>query len=275
MGNKYNIPGFAGKLVLIFVLLSLQSAFSQEMDTSYSAIAPQNIINMLNRGKAPSATIQISFNYNTGLMDLAANDNTFFRKSDFIGGRNFGTRYGYGFNLTGKLPLHKEGNVRLNVSAGYNLFLSNFIVSSSPEGIVHYNVVSGALGIENNFTPDRKFKPYVGLDVIMSFISGSATLKTDSSDFNLAIKSSMRIGLAFNLGFEYAINNSVGLNLGMKLTHANLINRESKTSANPNETYLNDAKVTGTPIPFAGWKQFVYYTFYTGINVYFGSKFKK
>ena len=108
----------------------------------------------------------------------------------------------------------------------------------------------------------------------MNLISGSAKLKTDSTDFNLSIKSGMRIGLDLNLGFEYAINNNVGLNLGMKLTHANIIGRESKASTNSNETYINDAKVTGTPIPFAGWKQFVYYTLYTGFNVYFGAKNK-
>jgi len=262
--------------VVFLLISSSRLLFAQEeMDTSYTMIAPQNIVNMLIPGKAPVATIQLSFNYNTGLLDLAADDNTSFRKQDFIDGRNFGTRYGYGFALTGKFALHQEGNIRLNITAAYNKFQSNFIVSSSPEGYVSYNVISGALGIEDCFTADRKFKPYAGLDIITSFISGNAVLKSDSSDFNLSIKSSMRIGLGINMGFEYAFSNNVGMNLGMKLTHANLINRESKSSSNANETTLNDAKVTGTPIPYAGWKQFVYTTFYTGINFYFGMKAKK
>ncbi len=269
-------------LLLVFFLAPSFHLFAQQdsegntIDTSYTLIAPQNIITMITPGKAPVVTLQFSFNYNTGLMDLAADDNTSFREGDFIAGRNFGTRFGYGFGLTGKFALHQEGNIRLNISAGYNRFASNFVVSASPEGTVSYNVISGSLGIEDCFTPDKKFKPYAGLDLITSFISGTASLKTDSTAFNLNIKSSMRIGLALNFGFEYAFNNNVGLNLGIKLTHANLMNKQSKASTNPNETTLNDDKLpAGTVIPFAGWKQFVYSTFYTGINVYFGMKNKK
>ncbi len=171
--------------------------------------------------------------------------------------------------------MHKEGNIRLNISGAYNRFQSNFIVSASNEGKVAYNVFSGTIGIEDCFTPNRPFKPYIGLDLITSFISGNAVLATDSTDFNLTILSSLRIGLGLNLGFEYAFNNNVGFNFGMKITDANIMNRQSKASSNPNETYLNDDKVTDNSIQYAGWKQFVYYTVYTGINYYFGMKNKK
>jgi opacity protein-like surface antigen len=259
--------------IVISIFLFSFKLFTQ--DTTYSSIAPQKILDMLKPGKPPVATIQLSFNYNTGLMDLAANDNTSFHAADFVSGRNFGTRYGYGLNLTGKFSLHKEGNIRLNISGGFNRFQSDFVVSASPEGKVSYNVFSGSIGIEDNFTPNRKFKPYVGLDIVTSFINGKATLATDSTDFNLTINSAMRIGLALNFGFEYAINNNIGFNIGMKITDANVMNRQSKVSSNPNETYLNDDKVTGTPIPYAGWKQFVYSTIFAGIDYYFGMKNKK
>ncbi len=262
--------------IVLIITLTCDILCAQSGDTSYIGIAPSRVQYMLKSGKAPRVTLQLNFNYNIGLMDLAANDNTSFREDDFIGGRDFGTRYGYGLSLTGKIALHKEGNVRLNVTAGYNRFQSNFVISASPEGKVSYNVISGALGLENCFNPDRPFKPYIGFDIIASSIGGSATLRTDTSDFNLTIKNSFRIGFSANFGFEYAFNNNVGFSLGVKLTHANVIGRQSKVSANPNETYLNDDKVTGTtPIPFAGWKQFLYSTFYTGVNYYFGMKDKK
>jgi opacity protein-like surface antigen len=245
-------------------------------DTSYNAMATSKIINMVKPGKAPRVTISLSFNYDIGHLDLAANDNTIFRLGDFIAGRNFGTRYGYGVSLTGKFALHKKGNARLNATASYNRFQSNFVIAESPEGRVAYNVFGGALGIENNFNPDRKFKPYIGLDFVASFISGSATFITDSTDFNLKIKSSVRFGVAFNLGFEYVFNNNVGFNLGYKLTHANLIGKQNKISSNFSETYLNDEKLkTGEEIPFAGWKQFLYSSFYTGINIYIGMRNRK
>jgi opacity protein-like surface antigen len=246
-------------------------------DTFYTSLADAKIINMLKTGKAPVVTIAVSFNYHVGHLDLAANDNTYFRKDDYIYGRNFGTRYGYGASITGKIALHKEGNVRLNVSAAYTRFQSNFVISASPEGKVAYNIWGFALGFENNFTPTRKFKPYIGADFVVSLIGGNATLTTDTANFSLKIKNSLRMGAAFNLGFEYAVNNNVGFNLGYKLTYANIIGKENKASSNPAETYLNDAKVTSgsTFIPFAGWKQFLYSTFYTGINVYFKMKNKK
>jgi len=261
---------------IIIVFLLGNYTFSQSSDTSYIGIAPQNVQNMLKHGKAPRVTLQLSFNYNIGLMDLASNDNTNFHLDDFIGGRDFGTRYGYGASLTGKIALHKEGNVRLNVTAAYNRFQSNFVISESPDGKVSYNMFSGSLGLENCFNPDRPFKPYIGFDIVASFISGSSTFKTDSTDFNLTIKKAFRIGFDANFGFEYALNNQMGINLGIKLTHANVIGRESKVSPVATETYLNDDKVpTGSVIPFAGWKQFFYSTFYTGVNYYFSMKNRK
>lgn len=269
--------------ILLIFALTISTVHSQDeqtaisaKDTSYTSIANTKILNMIKKGKAPRVTLQLSFNYNIGHLDLAGNENTLFRKDEFVSGGNFGTRYGYGASLTGKIALHKEGNVRLNVSAAFNRMQSNFVISETPEGKVHYNVLQGSLGIENSFTPDKKFKPYIGLDLLTSLINGEAVLGTDSTDFTVKIKNSVRFGLSVNFGFEYAFNNNVGLNLGYKLTHANIIGKESKASTNPAETTLNDDKVTGTEeILYGGWKQFTYSTFYTGINIYFGMKNKK
>jgi opacity protein-like surface antigen len=272
------------KYIISVLILNALISFSQEdspviskKDTSYTSIAPQRIVSMVKPGKAPKATLQLSFNYNIGHLDLADNENTQFRKADYEAGKNFGTRYGFGALLTGKFALHKEGNIRLNVTAGYNRFMSNFVISESPDGKVTYNVFTGGLGIENNFSPDKRFKPYVGLDIVTSLISGKALLKTDSTDYDLKIRNAVRFGVSLNLGVEIAFNNKVGMNLGYKITHANIIGRETKASTTPNETYLNDEKLSAgeEPIPFAGWRQFVYSSFYAGINFYFGMKYKK
>jgi len=252
--------------IILFFIVSTLTVFSQDepvgfskKDTMYNSLATTKIQNMIIPGKAPKVTLQLSFNYDIGHMDLAGNENTIFRKSEFISGSNFGTRYGYGAQLTGKIALHKQGNVRLNISAAYNRFLSNFVISESPDGKVAYNV-----------------KPYIGFEIMTNLISGNATLSTDSTDFDLKIKNSIRFGAALHLGFEYAINNKVGLNLGYKISHANIIGKESKVSSNPNETVLNDDKYTSVdPVPYGGWKQFVYSSFYAGFNFYFGMKNKK
>ncbi|MGH2575063.1 MAG: outer membrane beta-barrel protein [Ignavibacteria bacterium] len=262
-------------IIISYLISSVCSLTAQgQIDTSYYFIAPPAIQKMVIPGKAPKLTIQLSFNYNTGLMELAANDNTHFSKADFENGRNFGTRYGYGFSLTGKISLHKEGNARLNVTTSYNRFQSNFVIRESPEGKVGYNVFSGSLGLENNFNPDKKLKPYVGFDIVTSLISGSTTLKTDTASLKFDIKNSVRIGLALNLGIEYAFNDKVGFNCGIKFTHANLLLKKSKESTNPNEIYLNDESVTPS-IPFSGSKQFFFSSFFAGMNFYIGMKSKK
>jgi hypothetical protein len=262
------------KYLITFSLLIFILPLYAQRDTSYISIAPQFVLNKLVKGKAPVFTLQLSGYYNIGLLDLADNDNTAFRKEDFGNGRNFGTRYGYGVSLSGKIALHKAGNIRLTVSPGFQRFQSNFVISASPSGKVHYNVFSGGLGIENNFTPFRPFKPYIGFEALGSFISGDAMLKTDSGDVNIHIKSSFRIGFCAIVGFEYAFNNVVGINLGARLTHANVLLRDSKTSADPYETYLNDEPFT-PQIPYTGWKQFYYASFTGGVNFYFGMKNKK
>jgi len=281
----------AGKRTILFaallqiaLLVCINQVFAQDKpsntfkkkDTIYNAVADQKIINMLKKGKAPKVTLSLNFNYHIGHLDLAGNENTVFRKADFESGATFGTRYGYGGSLTGKFALHKQGNLRLNVTASYQNFLSNFIISKSPEGKVNYNIMSGGLGFENNFNPDKKIKPYVGVDFIVSMIKGEATLQTDSTEFVLNIKNSVRFGAALNLGFEYAFSNRVGVNIGYRLTYANLIGKKSKASSGISETYLNDEKLSASEIiPYAGWKQFVFSTFTAGINFYFGMKNKK
>lgn len=265
-----------GIKTLIFVILLFPSILHSQgkADTSYISIAPVSVQRLLVHGKAPIVTIQVSAFYNIGLTDLAANDNTNFSKENFINGKDYGTRYGYGFGLTGKISLHKKGNARLLVSGMYNRFESNFVIAKSPEGKVGYNVFTGGLGIENCFTPDSKIKYYVGLEAMASVINGKAVLTTDSADFNVNIKNSFRLGFTANFGIEYAFTNSFGMNLGLKLTYANAFLKESKTSPNLSETYLNDEKTTN-PIPYAGWKQFFYSSFYTGFNFYIGMKNKK
>lgn len=261
-------------LALLFLVLP-STVFSQSrMDTSYISIAPVSVQRLIVNGRAPVVTLQLSGYYDIGLTDLAANDNALFQKADFINGKDYGTRYGWGFSLTGKISLQKEGYLRLLVTSAFNKFQSYFVVGDSPDGRVSYNVFSWGLGLENNFTPDRRLKYYIGFEVVPSLIYGTAELNTDSSVFNLDIKNAFRLGLSANFGFEYAFSDYFGMNLGMKFTHANLLLKESKASSNPNETYLNDDK-TNLKIPFAGWKQFFYTSFYTGINYYFGAKNKR
>ncbi len=264
-------------LLSILVFLSFSSNINSQnitADTTYSSIATEKIFRIIQPGKAPALTIQLSGYYDIGLMDLASADNKNLSVTDFYNGRGFGTRNGLGVSLTGKIRLHKKGNVRLNLTGAFHRIETNVLSTESKIGNVNYNVISGAIGFENCFTPDRKFKPYIGFDIIASSIKGSAVLKIDTATTNLTIKNSFRVGAGVNFGFEYALSNTFGFNLGLKVQHLNIFKKENKTSSNPNETYLNDDKVT-TPAPYTGLKQFVFTSANLGFNFYIGHKAKK
>mgnify|MGYP003548026890 FL=1 len=56
--------------------------------------------------------------------------------------------------------------------------------------------------------------------------------------------------------------------------------KSTKTSDNPDEVPLRDKKIDSEEIEFGGFKNFVFTSFYLGMNIYFGVndiiyKFKK
>lgn len=223
---------------------------------------------------APALTLQFSGGYNYGVYELSGNDNGDFSPVELQQGRNFGVRHGIGGGLTVKIPLHERGNIRLNVAGLYNYFSSDFNKLNREFGqsvYATYRVISGEVGIENNFTPNHRIKTLVGGGFVASVISGKARVVNQGPD--LTIKPAFRLGVSVYSGLEYMLSNRIGLNFGFKFTHANLLLKKSKQSDNPDEIYLNDARTGGT-IPYSGFKQFAWGSFYGGANLYFGIKEK-
>ncbi len=267
MKTKLNI------ILIISVLFFLSTeSFTQESgEKASNAKTRLTYVKMMIR-TAPKLTIEFSGFYSYGVFELSANDNGDFAESEFTKGENFGVRHGVGGNFVLKIPLHEKGNIRLNISGMYSHFSSKFSkLAEAPNsaGYVSYNVYSGGIGIENNFTPNHKIKTLVGAGFLASVISGSANLSIDHTYQNVTIKPAFRLGLSFFSGLEYLLANNIGLNFGFKLNHANLWLKDSKTSDKENEIYLNDKRVVPR-IPYSGWKQFAWGSFYGGINIYFG-----
>jgi hypothetical protein len=156
----------------------------------------------------------------------------------------------------------------------YNRFQSDFLTGESPFGRVSYNVYAIGAGIENSFNPSLRLKPYLAAEIQADIIQGKANIQssTTSHQRNITIKPSFRLGYAIYSGFEYMFNNKVGMNFGVKLTNANLLFKQTKTSSNPDEVPLRDKKDDTASIEFGGYKNFIYTSFYLGINVYFGVK---
>lgn len=222
----------------------------------------------------PKFTLQISGGLNLGMAELSSNFNNVFDSAQFSQGLNFGVKNGYGVMVIGKIPLHKLGNVRLNVSGNFNRFTSSFLAEKSNFGDVSYNVMSFGVGIENSFNPSFRLKPYIAGEFLANFISGKANIKsvTTGQTREVTIKNSFRIGYMIYGGLEYMFSNQVGVNFGIKLTNSNQVLKSTKTSDNPNEVPLRDKKDDSGTIEFGGFKNFIFTSFYMGMNFYFGVK---
>ena len=226
---------------------------------------------------APSLTLELNLLYNYGVYELSGNYNGDFSSEQFIDGENFGVRHGIGGMLTAKIPLHKKGYVRANISLLYVNFSSKFnktLNNGKENEFAKYNVYSVIAGIENNFTPNFKFKTFAGLGLIGSVIYGDAYIVQEKKGMNINIIPAFRLGLCVTSGLEYMLNNSFGFSCGIRFTHANLWLKDSKVSSNPNEIYLNDARTAGN-LPFTGFKQFAWGSFFAGINYFFDIKEKE
>jgi hypothetical protein len=262
-------------IIILFLALIYQVSFSQpQPDISGKKPAASNpcnnkstMVKMMIR-TAPKFTIQVNGMYDYGVFELAGKDNGDFNPIQFIKGESFGVRHGIGGSITAKIPLHEKGNIRLNISALYNNF-GNKYIDMKEGGYAKYNVYSVGIGLENNFTPSYKFKTLIGASIIGSLINGKAQIVLPESNYSLKINSAFRMGVMIYSGFEYLLNDNLGFNCGFNFTHANLWFKDSKVSDDPNSINLNDKRVSPR-LPYTGWKQFAWGSFYGGINIYFG-----
>jgi opacity protein-like surface antigen len=220
----------------------------------------------------PYFTLQISAGPNLGMAELSSNYSSNFDAEQFEDGQNFGVKSGFGFMVIGKFSLHKQGNVRLNASTGYNRFQSDFFTKESPYGKVGYNVLSVGIGLENSFSPSFRLKPYIAGEIQANMISGQASINDlqAGTSRDVTITNSFRIGYMIYSGVEYMLSDRMGLNLGLKVTNANQVLKSSTADTNPNEVSLRDKKVINGPLEFGGFKNFTYTTLFFGVNFYMG-----
>ena len=107
----------------IFSIIALTIIFStniyaqkEKYEIRYDTITVEKTktIRLITVRTVPVFILQLNGSFNSGALDLQAH-NGGFSKTDFINGKTFGARVGFGANLTGKLRLHKRGNFWLNV----------------------------------------------------------------------------------------------------------------------------------------------------------------
>ena len=260
------------KLALGFLLLA-NNTFAQEIRVDTIKVNKTRIIRIVRLWTVPKFILQLSGNYNSGALELSEHNGGFSR-SDFQLGKSYCARNGYGISLIGKIPLHKKGRFWLDVISSFNRFQSNLIATNTEQGKVAYNVFSGGVGLDYNFTPTHRVKYFLGVNTLFSAISGKAELVTPDSTtrYNVKINSGFRIGYSVFVGFEYAFDKNVGMNLGIKFTHANLLLKKTSALIDSSQTGLND---DGIMQIYSGWKQFAYASVFGGFSYYFGVREKR
>lgn len=221
---------------------------------------------------SPSFTLQINGAYNIGLSELSFNSGTNEQVFQFEDGQNFGARYGYGFFVLGKKTFMNYQNIRLVFMGAANFFSNNKFTSKvSDNGKINYQVYSIGAGFENSFTPSFKIKPYLGAEILVNAITGHATFTNDDTVYvDLKINPSFRVGVNLSAGIEYLFSDKVGLNFGINLTSANLLFKQSHVSEEQYVVYLRDRRRSDIKLYLSGYKQFLFTSFYMGINIYFG-----
>lgn len=263
---------------VLITLFFISSADAQNIKIKVDTVVSTKTSTMriVTTWTAPRLIIQINGGLSFGAFEMQGHNGGFSRL-DFLFGRNFGARNGFGGNITGKYAINKSRNFYVSLGGGFTRFQSSLFAKNEEEGNVSYNVMNGMLGADYFINSTHKVKYFLGAGANFSMISGKALLVSyDNGDSvreetNVKIKSSMRIGYTVYAGIDYAVSNQFGVNAGVKWTHANLLMKKAKEEPNINEIELNDMS-TNPPTFFTGWKQFAYTSVFAGVSIYFGVK---
>ena len=168
---------------------------------------------------------------------------------DFYAGTKYGLRSGLHYGVMGKVQLGPL-NGRLSISYA-SLDNSGNANPEQPGSTLEIknNIFMFTLGTEFGFgIPFSPVKPYAGIDVLFSTISGTYNFQGTSevSSGEKSIQSASRTGLGFSVGSEVAFGKSFTLDISLRYNLINLFGKSYDGVTNSNDrndayTNLNDA----------------------------------
>jgi hypothetical protein len=260
----------------IFFLLILFLAFEALTPASFAQVQRIMVVKTY-----PMFTIQANVDYNQSYLELNGTYNNDFQSVEYLKGSVLGVDKGLGGSVTSKIALSERGRLRLNLSLSYNNFKTYLFGNKSfisDVGRSSVNIMSLGVGFEHNFTPNYKYKIYLGAEGTANMINGHSTIwvfvgGTSGYTYDVTIKNSFRIGAAIFGGTEYMISDKFGLSLGFKYHVANLLLKSAKASDDPYSFQLRDAEDPN--IKYAGKKTLAFITIMAGANFYWGVETKR
>jgi hypothetical protein len=167
--------------------------------------------------------------------------------SDFYAGTKYGMKSGVGFGAIGKVTLGPlNGRISVNYSSLSNSGPAD--LTSGPSTVeVKNSLLMFTLGTEFGFAiPFSPVKPYAGIDLLFSTISGSVNYQSTTGVPTGArdISSASRTGLGLALGSEIAFGTII-MDLSLRYNLHNLFGKEyigqNSTQRIDAYTSVNDA----------------------------------
>jgi opacity protein-like surface antigen len=231
------------------------------------------------KSKAPkwTLTFAISYNYATSRAYGDVHSGSLLYDSTLNGyvfkSPNYGMLQGGSILSTGKLAVDRKRRVRLTLTLGYNLFYN---ASMDDDFKNQWHMFIGAFGIEYNFSPKSKFRPYIGYELMYTLMFGSWQLKVQNPNGTffenyVKFKPAHRFGMAVNSGVEFRLKKNIGLTLGYRAVWANIAPKLNNASSTNDKAYINDSKDDkGIDIGFR--KQIVYMQIVGGVSFYLRRK---
>jgi hypothetical protein len=167
---------------------------------------------------------------------------------DFYAGTKYGMRSGINYGAMAKLSfLSLNGRFSISYASLSNDGVADPTKSNSTVHVEN-NMVLITIGPEFSFgIPKSPIKPYAGIDLLFSSISGNFRFQgtSDVSSDQTSIQSGSRTGLGFAFGSEIQLG-KLNLDLSLRYNLHNLFSKEynSPNSNNRMDAYtnLNDAK---------------------------------
>ena len=169
--------------------------------------------------------------------------------SDFYDGTKYGMRTGLCYGVLGKVTI---GPIKARLSFSYSTLDNNGVADKTkPNSSVEIKNNLLIIGVGTEFgmgIPKSPVKPYIGIELLFSSISGSFRFQGISSvnSNTNSIQSSSRTGLGLILGADISLMGVTRLDLSLRYNLINLFGKDYLTTNNPGRidayTNLNDAK---------------------------------
>lgn len=178
-----------------------------------------------------------------------------------------------GFNVGGILKYYvdKKNTIGLTLSGVYNGFSSGDIALTGGTAKAKLNFFQVGLGGEYLFPVKGKVKPFAGIDLTASFISGKDTYTpTSGTASESTLKSATRFGFNVGAGVNFNVAPQIDLVVGAKYQLFNLLGKDSVGTTVANEFTLMDKEV-GT----SKARNMMGLQIYGGINLNLDLLFKK